>query len=136
MADVAVNEENEAIRYLWARTRLDQLAGYGSTRNDESVKDEITRIGLDYSMTTPYTSFVAVIDVVRNSEGNSRNVNQASPLPLGVSNLAVGGGYRAYSEPGGILLLATAMAALALGRLFKRFLNIRKKPAEAGRSII
>ncbi len=136
VADVAVNEENEAIRYLWARTRLDQLAGYGSTRNDESVKDEITRIGLDYSMTTPYTSFVAVIDVVRNSEGNSRNVNQASPLPLGVSNLAVGGGYRAYSEPGGILLLATAMAALALGRLFKRFLNIRKKPAEAGRSII
>jgi len=117
VADVAVNEENEAVRYLWARTKLDQLAGYGSTRNDESVKEEITRLGLDYSMTTPYTSFVAVIDVVRNSEGISKNVNQALPLPLGVSNLAVGGGYRAYSEPGDLLLLAAGAAALIMGYL-------------------
>lgn len=112
--ETAVNEENEAIRYLWARTKLDQLAGFGSTRNDESVKDEITQLGLDYSMTTPYTSFVAVIDVVRNSEGRSKSINQASPLPLGVSNLAVGGGYRAYSEPGELLLLTAAAAVLAL----------------------
>ncbi len=117
VADVAVNEDNEAIRYLWARTKLDQLAGYGSTRNDESVKDEITQLGLDYSMTTPYTSFVAVIDVVRNSEGRSKSINQASPLPLGVSNLAVGGGYRAYSEPGEVLLLTVAAAVLVLGYL-------------------
>ena len=127
MADVAVNEENEAVRYLWARTKLDQLAGYGSTRNDESVKEEITRLGLDYSMTTPYTSFVAVIDVVRNSEGISKNVNQALPLPLGVSNLAVGGGYRAYSEPGDLLLLAAGAAALIIGYL-GRTIRRRRPP--------
>lgn len=120
VADVAVDTENEAIRYLWARTKLDQLAGFGSVRNDASVKDEITQLGLDYNLTTPYTSFVAVIDVVRNSEGNSKNVNQASPLPLGVSNLAVGGGYTAYSEPGDALLLAVAAGVIICGFLLAK----------------
>ena len=104
VADAAVDAENESIRYLWARTKLDQLAGYGSIRNDDSVKEEITKLGLDYNMTTPYTSFVAVVEEVRNPDGESEDVKQASPLPLQVSNLAVGGGYTAYSEPGGILL--------------------------------
>lgn len=104
VADAAVDTENESIRYLWARTKLDQLAGYGSVRNDGSVKEEITKLGLDYNMTTPYTSFVAVVEEIRNPDGESEDVKQASPLPLQVSNLAVGGGYTAYSEPGGILL--------------------------------
>ena len=104
VADAAVDTEDESIRYLWARTKLDQLAGYGSTRNDDSVKKEITQLGLDYNMTTPYTSFVAVVEEIRNPEGESQDVNQANPLPLQASNLAVGGGYTAYSEPGGILL--------------------------------
>ena len=123
VSDVAVDTENEAIRYLWARTKLDQIAGYGSLRNDESTKEEITRLGLEYSMTTPYTSFVAVIDVVRNRDGEARNVNQASPLPLGVSNLAVGGGYSAYSEPEGWFILPAAGCVLAvcfLRRMRKR----------------
>ena len=104
VADATVDAENESIRYLWARTKLDQLAGYGSVRNDDSVKEEITQLGLDYNMTTPYTSFVAVVDEIRNEEGESEDVKQASPLPLQVSNLAIGGGYTAYSEPGGIIL--------------------------------
>lgn len=104
VADSTVDTEDESIRYLWARTKLDQLAGYGSIRNDDSVKEEITQLGLDYNMTTPYTSFVAVVEEIRNPEGESQDVNQANPLPLQVSNLAVGGGYTAYSEPGGIAL--------------------------------
>lgn len=104
VSDVAVDTENEAIRYLWARTKLDTLTGFGSIRNDDSVKEEITRLGLDYNMTTPYTSFIAVVEEVRNPQGDSQDVNQALPLPLQVSNLAVGGGYTAYSEPGGIIL--------------------------------
>ncbi len=130
VADVAVDTENEAIRYLWARTKLDQLAGFGSVRNDASVKDEITQLGLDYNLTTPYTSFVAVIDVVRNSEGNSKNVNQASPLPLGVSNLAVGGGYTAYSEPGDALLLAVAAGVIICGFLLAKRKNRNAQTAQ------
>lgn len=122
VADAAIDTEDESIRYLWARTKLDQLAGYGSIRNDDSVKEEITKLGLDYNMTTPYTSFVAVVEEVRNPGGESEDVNQANPLPLQVSNLAVGGGYTAYSEPGGIALgvILTVVSFYGIRRQAKR----------------
>lgn len=115
--NVTVDVESEAIRYLWARTRLDRIAGYGSVRNDASVKDEITRIGLEYNMTTPYTSFVAVVDTIRNPEMKSTDVDQPLPLPLEVSNLAVGGGYTAYTEPETILLILVMAGVLFLSLL-------------------
>ena len=122
VADSAVDTEDESVRYLWARTKLDQLAGYGSIRNDDSVKEEITKLGLDYNMTTPYTSFVAVVEEIRNPQGQSQDVQQANPLPLQVSNLAVGGGYTAYSEPGGILLggILTVVSFYGILRQAKR----------------
>ena len=122
VADSTVDTQDESIRYLWARTKLDQLAGYGSIRNDDSVKDEITKLGLDYNMTTPYTSFVAVVEEIRNPEGEAEDVNQANPLPLQVSNLAVGGGYTAYSEPGGILLgvILTVVSFCGARRQFRK----------------
>lgn len=123
--DVAVEEDNEAVRYLWARTRLDRLAGYGSVRNDSSAKEAITQIGLEYSMTTPYTSFIAVIDTVRNETGDSQDVNQPLPLPLNVSNLAIGGGYSAYSEPGDIMLLLAAACVPVLMLRKRRRRSIR-----------
>lgn len=104
--DTDIAEKNDAIRYLWARTRLDRIAGYGSVRNDASTKEEITLLGLKYNMTTPYTSFVAVLETIRNPEAIGTDVHQASPLPLQVSNLAIGGGYTAYSEPGTMLVIA------------------------------
>ncbi len=117
---VKVDMESEAIRYLWARTHLDRVAGYGSIRNDESVKEEITQLGLEYNMITPYTSFVAVSEIIRNTEGYSKDVDQALPLPQRVSGLAVGGGYRAYSEPGTLLLIVPALAVILLNRRKKR----------------
>ena len=118
--DIEISTDNEALRYLWARTRLDRVAGYGSMRNDASTEEEILKLGLEYNLTTPYTSFVAVVDIVRNSEGNSKDVEQALPLPLNVSNLAVGGGYTAYSEPESILLIVMAMGAFCLSLLRRR----------------
>lgn len=121
VTDVAVDTENEALRYLWARTRLDRIAGFGSIRNDSSTKEEITRLGLEYNITTPYTSFIAVVDTIRNAEGESTDVNQALPLPLHVTNLAVGGGYTAYSEPGDMmfLLLLPCLALTGVIRIIK-----------------
>lgn len=110
--DVEVDTESEAIRYLWAQTRLDRITKYGSIRNDSSVKDEITQLGLEYNMVTPYTSFIAVSEIIRNAEGDSTDVDQALPLPQRVSGLAVGGGYRAYSEPEMLLLLLPVAAAI------------------------
>ncbi len=82
-------------------------------------------------MTTPYTSFIAVIDTVRNAGGESTHVDQAQPLPLQVSNLAVGGGYSAYSEPGELLLLLAA-AAVPLLALLRRKAQQRGAAKEQG----
>lgn len=122
--DVNVDVGSEAIRYLWARTHLDRIAGYGSVRNDKSVKEEITMLGLEYNMVTPYTSFIAVTETIRNTGEESTDVEQAQPLPQRVSNFAVGGGYRAYSEPEIILLiLPLAAAFLTKKRKDKRELS-------------
>lgn len=105
VSDIASNSDN-ALGYLWARKRVDRLTDYGLNENNPDVKAEITQIGLSYHMITPYTSFIAVLDTIRNPDGESTDVNQPLPLPLEVSNLAVG--YRVGSEPGEILLLTTA----------------------------
>lgn len=104
VSDITVTEDSTAIQYLWARSRLDRITGYGTIRNDSSVKKEITKLGLDYSMATNFTSFICVIDVIKNPDGESDNFNQASPLPLKVSNLAIG--LTALPEPGDIILPA------------------------------
>ncbi len=114
VADMAPMETNSAIRYLWARSRVERLLDYGFAGDDDpDVKKEVTALGLEYSMLTPYTSFIAVIEKVRNTEGNSTDVDQPLPLPLNVSNLAVGGSYTSGAEPE-LLILVVCMFAAAL----------------------
>ena len=48
-------------------------------------REQITALGLHYSLLTQYTSFIAVDDVVRTTEA-AAPVNQPLPLPQGVSN--------------------------------------------------
>ncbi|MCM1327325.1 MAG: VIT and VWA domain-containing protein [Bacteroidales bacterium] len=117
VADVAVTKDSDALRYLWARKRLERLTDYGSIRNDSSIKEEVTNLGLTYNLATPYTSFIAVIDTVKNPEGESTDVDQASPLPLKVSNLALGGGYMTYSEPETVFMVFAMSGVLAIHML-------------------
>jgi Ca-activated chloride channel family protein len=132
------SEANAAIKYLWARTKVDMLTGYGFINDNDSedvgyavlgifgvenpVKKEVTEIGLKYSMMTRYTSFVTVIDIIRNTENQSKDVDQPLPLPLHVSNLAVGGAYRIGSEPEFVFLAVAALAAL-LAVLLAKYLR-------------
>jgi len=60
----AKTNENEALRYLWARKRIQLLADYGLSSNEEAVdvKEEVTELGLQYNLVTEYTSFIAVDD--------------------------------------------------------------------------
>lgn len=100
-------ETDSALRYLWARNRIDRITDYGINQYKPEIQAEVTAIGLQYSILTPYTSFVAVLDTVRNPEGESNDVDQPNPLPLHVSNLAVG--YTVGSEPGDLILIACAL---------------------------
>jgi Ca-activated chloride channel family protein len=84
------SKDNEALRHLWARKRielLDDLAQFG--RTDESKK-EVTELGLRYNLMTQYTSFLAEDSEVRNRGGQQTTIVQPLPLPKGVSDMAVG----------------------------------------------
>jgi len=83
-------ENNSALRYLWARHRISLLSDYNHLRpNDERVK-EVTSLGMAYNLLTAYTSFVAIDSQVRLVDGQAVTVKQPLPLPQGVSNYAVG----------------------------------------------
>lgn len=113
VAGTQPDEGNRALRYLWARSRIAELSDYGSSEEENVAA--ITALGLQYNLLTRYTSFIAVREVVTNPTGSAQDVNQPNPLPLHVSDMAVGSGAEVGSEPElvwlvmGSLLLATIM---------------------------
>lgn len=122
VSETAPRETNNALSYLWARTRVDQLTNFGLTEYDPNIKEEITEIGLNYSMMTPYTSFVAVTETVRNTAGDGADVDQPLPMPSQVSNLAIGR-FTVGSEPEEIILFFMMLTIIIAGAL----LHFRKK---------
>ena len=100
VAGVQPDAANGALRYLWARSRIAELSDYGSGRVDQNRIKDITALGLKYNLLTQYTSFIAVREKVTNAGGAADDVEQPLPLPMGVSDLAVG------SEPELVWLLA------------------------------
>ena len=112
---VQPDERNSAVRYLWARSRISELSDYGSSDLAESSVREITDLGLKYNLLTAYTSFIAIREKVVNPNGDANNVEQPLPLPVGVSDMAVG------SEPELLLLAAIASIFAAVIAIRKRF---------------
>jgi Ca-activated chloride channel family protein len=80
---------------LWARKQLERLYAVPA-ENEDALRERIVELGLQYSLLTQHTSFVAVDETVRNTPGDADNIRQPLPLPKGVSNLAVG---RPMPEP-------------------------------------
>jgi Ca-activated chloride channel family protein len=86
----SADASHSALRYLWARTRIAELSDFGPATPSEERVAEITSLGLNYSLLTKYTSFIAVHEVVRRIADSSDDVDQPLPLPAGVSDRAVG----------------------------------------------
>ena len=103
LEDALVSDDNESLRHLWARHRIRRLSDLNSFGEDEEAVDEITRLGLDYSLMTQYTSFVAVDRVVRADGDDRETVDQPLPLPQGVTDAAVGGKQTRSGVVGGII---------------------------------
>jgi len=119
VSDTDPMEVNRALRYLWARKKIEKLSDHHFGRSDSENKSEIISLGLTYNLLTRYTSFVAVREKVVNTQGPAKDVNQPLPLPKGVSNLAVGGGAMANTpEPEMIFLLSIVLliAIMAMTR--------------------
>ena len=109
------DEGNRALRYLWARSRIAELSDYGSGNVSPETVKEITALGLKYNLLTQYTSFIAVRELVVNPTGDAKDVKQPLPLPLGVSDLAVGEGTEVGSEPELVwLMIGTLLLALIM----------------------
>ncbi len=114
LKEIAVNadlesKQNKALKYLWARSRITSLSDLNNLKPDDQRIGEVTKLGLEYSLLTAYTSFVAV-DKLKRADGEVVTVKQPLPLPEGVSDSAVGRGRRmlkaqvaASPKPGGAL---------------------------------
>lgn len=98
-------ESNSALKYLWARHKIQLLSDYGSVsyyqEGEDSIKNTIIELGLKYSLLTEYTSFIAVDSVIRNT-GGSTTVSQPLPMPSGVSDNAVGDGSLGFGNTVGL----------------------------------
>lgn len=112
VASAQPDEGNRALRYLWARSRISELSDYGSGNVSAERVKEIVSLGLKYNLLTQYTSFIAVREQVVNPNGQVENVEQPLPLPMGVSDMAVG------SEPE-LVWLVVASLLLALVMLMR-----------------
>jgi Ca-activated chloride channel homolog len=86
---VKPQESNGALRYLWARKRIELLDDYNKLRADDERVKEVTNLGLTYNLLTAYTSFIAIDSEVRNKDGKSVTSKQPLPLPEGVSDNAL-----------------------------------------------
>ncbi len=90
-ASYAPDDKNAALRYLWARKRIQMLDDYSHTSGTdfEAQKKEVTNLGLKYNLLTKYTSFIAIEENPVN-DGDLKKVKQALPLPQNVSENAIG----------------------------------------------
>jgi len=110
-------DTNDALPYLWARTRLAYLTDLNPDDQDADTREQVVSLGLAYNLLTPHTAFVAVDETVRNMGYDAEDVKQPSPMPKGVSNMAVGG--RNVPEPGLVFMLAL-LGLAALSRWVRR----------------
>jgi len=115
VSSVQPDPANSALRYLWARSRIAELSDYGSPGvSDDKIK-QITDLGLKYNLLTRYTSFIAIREKIVNPDGTAKDVNQPLPMPIGVSDLAVG------DEPELVWLMIAVGMVAAVWVLKKRF---------------
>ncbi|HVW27516.1 MAG TPA: VIT domain-containing protein [Polyangiaceae bacterium] len=118
VANSAPRAENKALPYLWARARIATLSDYGFGDPTADAQRDITALGLEYSLLTQYTSFIAVSEIVRAKPGSGTDVDQPLPLPAGVSELAVAEPVQTAAEPPLFVLVALALAFAGLSCLF------------------
>ena len=89
-SNALASSDNEALKFLWARKRIELLDDYAQLGYSDELKNEVTELGLNFGLLTAYTSFVAIDQEVRNEKGELITISQPLPLPQGVSDMAVG----------------------------------------------
>jgi Ca-activated chloride channel family protein len=110
-------EDTAALRHLWARHRIASLSDQEALEGGDALREDITGLGLRYALLTQYTSFLAVDQVVRNAnQAAAAGVDQPSPMPQGVSALAIGAEVPGTPEPATWGAVAVALSVLVMLR--------------------
>ncbi len=138
----AVNDRGsgKAIPLNWARSRISDLMRHLNTPtevrtakvSDDALKEQVVKLGLDFSLMTQWTSFVAVSKKVVNARPqDTREASVPLPMVKGVTAMAYPQAFSGGSVPepattGGLFILGGAAAA-SLRRKRRRALQRRKK---------
>ncbi len=92
----AAQPEHDVLATLWARRRIDHLmaqdwngAQQGSMQ--KGLEEQVTDLGLQFSLMTQFTSFVAVEEMVVTDGGEPRTIHIPVEMPEGVSHEGVFG---------------------------------------------
>lgn len=141
--------EGEAVPILWARSLIGELhyqlttgahQSGGEVVNTDALKQRITDLGLNFSLVTPWTAFVAVSEQIYNP--NPADSTPTLPVPVaqvkGTTALAYGepaasltGGGDAFTgggTPEPAALLGLGLIALLLAGFHVRTTAIRQQP--------
>lgn len=125
-------KEGKTIALLWARSRI---ADYMRMLNtpfevrypkimDDEIKDAIVKLGLDYSLMTKWTSFIAVSEkIVNKAPKQTKDKNIALPKVKGITKMA----YKNNFSGGSVPEPATTGAFLVLGGAGLSALRQKKK---------
>ena len=90
----SASENNAALEKIWARHKVEDLMSQdwnGIQSGNSKYKAQIVQVGLEHSLATQFTSFVAVEERTVVSDGKPIKVEVPVELPEGVSPLAVPG---------------------------------------------
>ena len=79
---------HDVLATLWARRRVDDLMGQdfaacSAARSRDDLKQQITKLGLEYRLMTQFTSFVAVEEKTVTEGGKPRRVEVPVEMPEG-----------------------------------------------------
>ncbi len=115
--------EHDVLATLWARNKIADLMardyeGVQAGKPRQNVREAITHLGLDYRLLTPFTSFVAVEELIITEEGQPRRIDVPVELPEEVSYDGIfgGGDEQAGSFLGGVVAQESfAPSAPAMG---------------------
>ena len=122
-------DQSPAIKYLWARNKIQLLDDYAGVSFAKSNEEEVSKLGLKYNLLTQYTSFLAVDYEVRNIDGKLTMVKQPLPLPDGVSESALNNNENRNQKIGSIskirgIRMSNPLRPSSKGRLSSEFLEL------------
>ncbi|MDX2153870.1 MAG: VIT and VWA domain-containing protein [Bryobacteraceae bacterium] len=101
---------HDTMATLWARAKIDGLMADDWSGNNDAIKEQVTKLGLDFKLMTQYTSFVAVEEKIVTEPGKApRRIEVPVEMPEGVAHEGIFGDERKRN------LAAPASMAYSMG---------------------